>query len=651
MSRYSEAAVRPRNGHTLIVGVVCRISGCANQKELSLQDQEDNAKEAVKELYDGPAEFDVIATVGKGEALDRPELERIEKAMRSGKYDLFIFDDLSRLIRGGEAARLLGVGVDHGTRSICLNDGIDTIESTWEQDALNACSESVAHNEATSKRIKTKTANRFKKFGWPTGRPTAGYIVPEGARSYDDWQKDEAATPVIQAGKKILKADLDYAPVADFFNEQQFPVGPYCRLTDWNGAMVRRLYSNTLLKGKPQRGAKHTVKKYVIGRRVSVKNPKGPTYYNASHLAHLNEEEFDELQKLLAAAHAHHGRPKLNGVDPLLGRPRNHSQFPGMHSKCWYCGHHHVWGGNGITENLMCNNSRTWHCWHSIGFSGPKFAEKLVAAICSQLPRLDEFDQQFAALVANADTAVASQFADSWALLRHDEYVLAKEKANLIAAIKDFGHRPMLAEVIKALEAEEGKLLLRRHKLERRREERLELPESASALRGMLEEEFCRLTIESLAFGSLMRSLAPEIYVYAVRLCDGGHLLPRAKIRLNLAGTFPDVNLVPGLGDLLTQDLTLDLFDPPQRERIREAAVHLAAGGLGPNAIAREIAEKPTSTAVQNALALQSKMISLGLDSPYVMVFEPPADYRKLRRHRNARYQFKPRDGYQRPSL
>jgi hypothetical protein len=384
---------------------------------------------------------------------------------------------------------------------------------------------------------------------------------------------------------------------------------------------------------------------------VSVKNPKGPKYYEAPHLAHLSEEEFDELQKLLAAAHAHHGRPKLNGVDPLLGRPRKHSQFPGLHSRCWYCGCHYVWGGNGITEHLMCSNSREWQCWHTIGFSGPLLSEKLVAAICSQLSRLDEFDHQFAALVATAETAVASQSADSWVQLRHDEDVLAKQKANLLDTIKQLGPRPMVADAVQSLEAEEGKLLLRRHKLERRREERLKLPESPSALRGMLAEEFRRLTVESPAFGTLMRSLAPEIYVYAVRLCDGSHLLPRAKIRLNLAGTFPDVNLVPGLGDLLNQDLTLDLFDPPQRERIREAAAGLAAGGLGPKAIAQAIAEKPTSTAVQNALALHRKMTSLGLDSPYVTVFEPPADYRKLQRHKHARYQFKPRDGYQRPNI
>ncbi len=46
--------VRPRNGLTLEVGIVCRISGCADQKEMSLDDQEDHCRQLIKEMYDGP---------------------------------------------------------------------------------------------------------------------------------------------------------------------------------------------------------------------------------------------------------------------------------------------------------------------------------------------------------------------------------------------------------------------------------------------------------------------------------------------------------------------------------------------------------------------------------------------------------------------
>jgi hypothetical protein len=177
------------------------------------------------------------------------------------------------------------------------------------------------------------------------------------------------------------------------------------------------------------------------------------------------------------------------------------------------------------------------------------------------------------------------------------------------------------------------------------------LPDSTAALRGLLEDEFRRLAIDSPAFGKLMRRIVPEWYTYSVRLCDGGHLLPRAQIKLDLAGNFPDVNLVPGLHDLVTRELTLDLFTPPQRERIREESVRLATTGMKPKAIARTIDERPTSTAVHNALALHRKMLSLGLDSPYVVVLEPPGDYPKLRRHKHARYIFQPLDGYERPGL
>jgi hypothetical protein len=58
----SDDQLKPRNGHTLVVGIVARISGCAKQKEVSLEDQVDHAKEEVAELYQGPIEYQIIAT-------------------------------------------------------------------------------------------------------------------------------------------------------------------------------------------------------------------------------------------------------------------------------------------------------------------------------------------------------------------------------------------------------------------------------------------------------------------------------------------------------------------------------------------------------------------------------------------------------------
>ncbi len=49
-----------------------------------------------------------------------------------------------------------------------------------------------------------------------------------------------------------------------------------------------------------------------------------------------------------------------------------------------------------------------------------------------------------------------------------------------------------------------------------------------------------------------------------------------------------------------------------------------------------------TLPAVQRAINLDRKMKELGISDPYIPVLEPPADCKKLRRHRHPRYRFEP---------
>jgi len=81
-----------RTGCELIVCVVARISGCPGRKELSLGDQIDHAKEVTAEYYQGPVELRIVATKGKGENLERPELAVIEQQLRSRELDLLIYE-------------------------------------------------------------------------------------------------------------------------------------------------------------------------------------------------------------------------------------------------------------------------------------------------------------------------------------------------------------------------------------------------------------------------------------------------------------------------------------------------------------------------------------------------------------------------------
>ncbi|MDB5349325.1 MAG: hypothetical protein JWN86_572 [Planctomycetota bacterium] len=193
MSDHSPGNSQPRNGDTFVVGIVARISGCANQKEISLDDQVDHGEDVAVENCDGPIEYPVIATTGKGEWLDRPELAKIEEMLRTRELDLLVAEDLGRWVRGTEAARLCGIAVDHGTRVIVPNDDIDTARETWEEDVISACRDHVSHNAHTSRRIKHKLMNRFIKYGGATPREIYGFIKPPGAKTYDEWSKDPAA--------------------------------------------------------------------------------------------------------------------------------------------------------------------------------------------------------------------------------------------------------------------------------------------------------------------------------------------------------------------------------------------------------------------------------------------------------------------------
>jgi site-specific DNA recombinase len=108
--------ILPRNGKVLKVGVIARISGCSKQKDVSLEDQKDHGKEVIRELYQGEVQYVVIATKGKGERLDRPELVEIEVLLRTRTLDFLVAEDLGRVVRGTAAKDLCGIAVDCGTR-------------------------------------------------------------------------------------------------------------------------------------------------------------------------------------------------------------------------------------------------------------------------------------------------------------------------------------------------------------------------------------------------------------------------------------------------------------------------------------------------------------------------------------------------------
>ena len=275
----------PRNSNIMRALIVARISGCADQRSISLTDQVDNCKKTAQDVYDGPIEFEEIHAIAKGERNDRPELQVLEDKLRTRSYDLLLFEDIGRLIRGAEASRLIGIAVDHGTRVLSPNDGFDTRDPSWGSDVLTACAEHVGHNEHTSKRIKAKMKLRFHRNGESLMGLPYGYFLPEGeGKSYHKVQIDPDAGEWIRKGAEMLRLTGNCSEVARYFNENGVARGVRARRVEWTGAAIRQFFSNPILKGTPQRGAMISVKHHETGKRRSVENPEGPEFIDCPNL-------------------------------------------------------------------------------------------------------------------------------------------------------------------------------------------------------------------------------------------------------------------------------------------------------------------------------------------------------------------------------
>jgi site-specific DNA recombinase len=133
--------------------------------------------------------------------------------------------------------------------------------------------------------------------------------------------------------------------------------------------------------------------------------------------------------------------------------------------------------------------------------------------------------------------------------------------------------------------------------------------------------------------------LVPSLKVYPVQLCDGGHIELRARVRVNLVA-LTDQPLAVAVTPAFCREISVDLFDAPQRVKHRAQVMNMRASGMSEKQIAYELGL--TITATQRAAALQRRMDELGLTDPYVPVSEAEIGESRMRRHLHSRYRFQP---------
>lgn len=352
---------RPRNGHTLRVLLICRVSRPAKgkrkksertgyQDERSNEDQTKNLKRWLRQHYKGRVRIRVIKGSGSGERLDRKETVQARRAVRSRLFDVVLTEDLGRILRRVEAFQFCEFAEDYETRVVAINDSVDTGQDGWRMSAFFAAMRHELYNADNAKRIRRSQEARFESGGMLPCQ-FFGYIKPKDAETEDDLRKDEAAEPIYGEWFRILEEGGTYQDVADWLNEEGVPVGPYCRSGYWTCRMVSRITHYSLLKGERSRNNRKSKRENRTGRRRSVKtSAKERKTRQCPHLAFFDADYYD---RVVAAADERNGkyRRKLHdGQDCRANTPKKRTRCPGQMVFCGVCGRLYVFGGHGQTN-------------------------------------------------------------------------------------------------------------------------------------------------------------------------------------------------------------------------------------------------------------------------------------------------------------
>jgi site-specific DNA recombinase len=638
MTRRLDPPLTSRNGTTLRVLAVCRISG-ANQDPKSLDDQEALLRRYVADHYDGPTDWEVFKTQGSGEILDRGELAEIGVRLGSRRCDLLITEDLGRITRRHHAISICEDAEDGGTRLIALNDHVDTARCEWRTSATFATLRHEQYNQDTAARIRRSMRNRFSNQGLIQTVPY-GYIKLPGVKTDDGVTKDPAAEPIYQEWFRRLEAGASFSEVVDFLTERGISPGPSARAGRWSVHLVRGTTYNPILKGVRVRNEMMSTRVNKTGRHRSVKAPPEERLERpVPHLAFIEAARYDRIVAMLKRRNANRGRKPIEGSDPRRGVPRKRTAWPGQHARCGVCGRLFYYGGNGRTDHLMCSGARDYRCWVGTTFDGKLAAERIASAILDEVASQPEFDAIFLGQLREKFAAARAVAEGRSAELERRAKKVKSDLGTVTALLIESPSSQALREKLRELESERDRILAEHAGLGEPSDAAPE-PPSMARIKATFAESFGNLAHNSDEFGRLMHRVVTRLEVKPVRAIDGGNIELRGFVTMELASLVPEVRGLDGPEGIWRRELVVDLFDPPQRVQHLARVRELKASGKKEREIAAELVI--TQAAVQRTAALGRAMEARGLEDPYEAVTGPTEASERHCRHRHPRYRFEP---------
>ena len=642
MSLQNSNSLRPKDGLTFRVLGIARIS-TEHQDKRSLDDQKNLYLEWLGKNVPIPFELEMISGQGSGENITREEYHRAINLVVTGRFDLVLVEDLGRISRRFHSQIFCELCEDCDTRLVAINDGIDTQDENWRLSASFATIRHELYNADTSKRIRRTLRNRFQEGG-VIGTLPFGIIRPKDVNNDSGLVKDLAAQEIYDEIFRLLEGGAGYSEVADWLNKRNIPTSKHARSRKWTCALVSGLIHNPILAGKRIRNRKVTKRVNQTGKHRSVPaDPSLTLYRDVPHLAFIEWERWVNLVKMLDRRNACFRRKGICGADTRKGIPRKRTRWPGQHVCCGICGRLFVYGGHGIKDKMMCSGAKNYNCWNGITLNGPEAGQKMLKAILTEIQALPDFEKAFECKIEEAFHAGREVLEKNCLQMKSKISLIRKKIANIMKAIEDFGGTRELLEQLKLL-GSEMEQLEEQHRIETLKISVPAVIPNMAQIREKISESLMKYSLESQELARALRAIIPRIHVFPFYLVDSGKPVLRARISINLTTFFPGGISESALAGMFQREITVDLFDPPERVLILQKVVDYLPEGKTLCSIAEALGVPSYLVSRTNALWL--KMQELGVSDPYQVLSEPSAFLSKMRRHLHPRYRFVPLDSH-----
>jgi DNA invertase Pin-like site-specific DNA recombinase len=634
---YTNEPIRPKNGSTLEVLAICRISS-EKQDERSLDDQKSLIELWIQRRIGMPYRLTLFSSQGRGEDVTRDDFLKATEAIESSKYDFVIAEDLGRIVRRVHAVVFAELCVDKCTRLIGINDHIDTADPNWASNAFFAAMHHERSNKDTSDRIKRTLSNRFLQGGVVKDL-IYGYEFEPGCKNDSEIRKAPGAEEIYgQIRERLLRGDT-YRDVADWLNESGVKPGPASKTGSWTAGLLSKTLRNPILHGERVRNAKKNVRINATGKYKAVPaDPRELLVRPVPHLAFFTKDEHSELLHRLDQRSAKNPLTRADSHHPRKNVPNKQTHWPGQHSRCGICGSLLYWGGfckkSTMERALTCSATLDYKCWNSVYVSETDIRQRLLPAILSAIEAMPEFDETVLAEVKMAlDQANASQCQ----LLRKLTRELAsieQQITNTTNALVAIGSSESLVAKLKELEFRRGEL--RRDLASAKKEipSTITLP-SMELIKGLAREALTDVTLDDRAVHRILSQLVPEIAVYPFLLLGRKVPVLRAKLTIDVSGLgTPDLHPLVDLS-ALRQVIWVNLFEQPQVVRHLDEIMERLGRKEKTRDIAAAVGVK--LPIIHEAKKLRRLMDESGRTDPYVAVTSPDG-LAKISRHKHPRY-------------